>query len=84
MLRDPELSAILDQAARNLNSLELLVRTSGGDDDLGAISPLRQRLEALRIAYRNETNALTRQVIERAIDRRVTMDRRRRAKRRMA
>jgi hypothetical protein len=76
MLRDPELSAILDQAAHNLNSLELLVRTSG-EDDLSAIAPLRQRLEALQIAYRNETNALTRQVIERAIERRVMTDRRR-------
>ena len=83
MLRDPELSAILDQAARNLNSLELLVRTSG-EDDLSATRPLRQRLEALQIAYRDETNALTRQVIERAIDRRVTIDRRRRRTRRMA
>jgi hypothetical protein len=49
MLRDPELSAILDQAARNLNNLELPVRTSG-EDDLSAISPLRHRLEALQIA----------------------------------
>jgi undecaprenyl pyrophosphate synthase len=78
-MRDPELSAILDQAARNLNSLELLVRTSG-EDDLSGINPLRQRLEALRTAYRNETNTLTRQVIERAIDRRVTAERRDRAK----
>jgi hypothetical protein len=83
MMRDPELSAILDQAARNLNNLELLVRTSG-EDDLSAISPLRQRLEALQIAYRNETNVLTRQVLERAIERRVTTDRRRRAKMRTA
>jgi hypothetical protein len=83
MLRDPELSAILDQAARNLNSLELLVRKSG-EDDLSAISPLRHRLEALQIAYRNETNALTRQVIARAIDRRVTSDRRRGATKRTA
>jgi hypothetical protein len=83
MLRDPELSAILDQAARNLNSLELLVRTSG-EDDPSAISPLRQRLEALQVAYRNETNALTLQMIERAIDRRITTDRRRRPKMRTA
>jgi len=83
MLRDPELSAILDQAARNLNSLELLVRTSG-EDDPSAVSPLRHRLEALQIAYRNETNVLTRQVIARAIDRRVTNDRRRRATKRTA
>jgi hypothetical protein len=80
MLLDPELSAILDQAARNLNSLELLVRTAGEDDDLSAIRPLRQRLEALQIAYRNETDALTRQVIEHAIDRRVMNDRRHRRK----
>jgi hypothetical protein len=83
MLSDPELSAILDQAARNLNNLEQLVRTSG-EDDLSAISPLRQRLETLQIAYRNETNALTRQVLERALDRRDTTDRRRPAKMRTA
>jgi len=76
MQRDPELSAILDQAAHNLDSLELLVRTAS-EDDLSAIGPLRQRLEALQTAYRNETNALTRQVIERAIDRRTTNRRRR-------
>jgi len=75
MLRDPELSAILDQAARNLNSLELLVRTSG-ENDLTAINPLRHRLEALQRAYRNETDALTRQVLERAVDRRLTAERR--------
>ena len=78
MQRDPELSAILDQASHNLDSLELLVRSTSADD-LSTIGPLRQRLEALQTAYRNETNALTRQVIERAIDRRTT-DRRRRAK----
>jgi len=83
MLRDPALSAILDQAARNLNSLEVLVRTSG-EDDLSAISPLRQRLEALQVAYMNETNALTRRMIAHAIDRRVTTDRRGRTKRRPA
>ena len=82
MPRDPELSAILDQAARNLNNLELLLRTAG--DDLSPISPLRQRLEALQIAYRNETNVLTCQVLERAIDRRVSTDRRRRAQMRTA
>jgi hypothetical protein len=82
MLRDPELSAILDQAARNLNTLELLVRTTSEQDDLSAIRPLRQRLEQLQIAYRNETDALTRQVIEHAIDRRVTNDRRHRFNRR--
>ena len=82
MQRDPELSAILDQAAHNLDSLELLVR-SASEDDLSAIGPLRKRLEALQTAYRNETNALTRQVIERAIDRR-RADRRRRVKVRTA
>jgi len=82
MPRDPELSAILDQAARNLNTLELLVRTASADDDLSAISPLRRRLEELQTAYRNETDALTRQLIEHAIDRRVTHDRRRRPRRR--
>lgn len=83
MPRDPELSAILDQAARNLNSLEVLVRASG-EENLTGIPPLRERLEALQVAYRNETNVLTRRVIERAIDRRVTTDRRGRTKTRSA
>lgn len=77
MLSDPELSALFDQAARNLYALELLVRAAGERDD-GAIMGLRRRLLALRKAYTVETNELTRQVLAHAVERRLRPDRRRR------
>jgi hypothetical protein len=77
MLSDPELVALLDQASRNLETLELLARRSG-EEGPGASHRLRKRLEALRVAYTQETNALTRQVLRRAVERRVTPDRRQR------
>ena len=77
MLSDPELSALFDQAARNLYALEVLVRASGERDD-GGIMGLRRRLLALRKAYTVETNELTREVLARAVERRLRPDRRRR------
>ena len=92
MLSDPELSALLDQAARNLDTLELLARGlaataddcergpgdrgGSGEDDLSDVDRLRARLQLLKAAYTRETNALTRQVLQREVDRRVTSDRR--------
>ena len=76
MLCDPELAALLDQAARNLDTLELLAY-SAGEEDLGALHDLRDRLAALKAAYTQEANALTREVIKREVERRVTSDRRR-------
>jgi hypothetical protein len=76
MLSDPELSALLAQAARNLDTLETLVRSTG-DDDVAAVVRLRERLEELKRAYKSETDALTRVVLERAVERRATKDRRR-------
>lgn len=78
MLSDPELTALLDQAARNLDTLELLAR-SAGENDLSAIDRLRARLDALKLAYTRETHALTRQVLWREVERRVTGERRNRA-----
>jgi hypothetical protein len=76
MLSDPELSELLDQAARNLDTLEQLAR--GADtDDLAAVARFRERLASLKRAYARETDALTRQVLQRAVERRVTQDRRR-------
>lgn len=69
MLQDPEFSALLDQAARNLDSLELLARSAG--QDARAVERLRERLGALQRAYRLETNAITQQVLRRAVERRV-------------
>ena len=76
MLADPELSELLDQAARNLDTLEQLARSAGGDN-LSVIALLRERLASLKLAYTNETDALTRQVLQRAVERRVMTDRRR-------
>jgi hypothetical protein len=77
MLRDPDLSALLDQAARNLDALEQLAR-SGGEDDVTEIVRVQERLEELKRAYQSETEALTRQVLKGAVERRMTNDRRRR------
>jgi hypothetical protein len=76
MLADPELSELLEQAARNLDTLELLAR-SAREEDPAAIEALRWRLQDLKRAYTSEADALTRVVLKRAIDRRVTADRRR-------
>jgi hypothetical protein len=76
MLSDPELSALLEQARRNLDTLQLLVRTSGASESV-PIQVMRQRLEELKLAYARETDVLTRQVLKRAVERRHTTDRRR-------
>jgi hypothetical protein len=81
MLSDPELAALLNQAARNLHTLELLAR-SAGKGAIAKVGQLRRQLSALKIAYTEETHALTREVLQREVerrevDRRVTVDRRR-------
>lgn len=76
MLSDPALSALLEQARRNLDALQLLVRTGGAGESV-PIEVMRQRLEELKLAYEKETEALTRQVLKRAVERRRTPDRRR-------
>jgi hypothetical protein len=76
MLSDPELSALLDQARRNLDTLQLLVRPGGGSEWV-PLQVTRQRLQALKLAYTSETDALTRQVLKRAVERRQMPDRRR-------
>jgi hypothetical protein len=75
VLRDPELAALLDQAGRNLETLELLAL--GDEAQRTMLESFKKRLEALRAAYARETHALTRKVLKRAIDRRVTPERRR-------
>lgn len=76
MLRDPELAALLDQAARNLETLELLAH-SAHEDDVSSLWELRERLAALKSAYTRETDALTCEVLKREVERRVMVDRRR-------
>jgi hypothetical protein len=74
MQTDPELTALIEQAARNLDALRLLVRQVPGHRD--QMTLLRQRLATLRAAYTEETDVLTRQVLKRAIDRRRGPERR--------
>ena len=75
MLSDPELSALFEQATRNLYTLEVLVRAA---DENGAVpvTRLRKQLQELKRAYTRETHELTRQVLSRAVERRRS-DRRR-------
>ena len=73
MLRDPELAALLDQAKRNLETLELLAHTAV-EPDLAAVHQLRDRLAAVKAAYTRETDVLTRAVLKREVERRSNYD----------
>ena len=75
IVSNPELAALVEQAARNLDTLELLAR-SAGDEPPGVLAELRQRLRALRLAYVRETDALTQFALQRAVERRTSADRR--------
>lgn len=78
MLRDPELAAVIEQALRNVATLELLVKSGGGNPgDAEVIERLRSRLAALKADYTRETDELTRLILQRAIERRRGPDRRR-------
>jgi hypothetical protein len=76
MLRNPRLSALLEQAARNLDTLERLVRIAG-EEGVPPTTGLKERLDNLKTAYRIETDALTHEVLQIEIERRVSADRRR-------
>jgi len=76
MIKDPELAELLDQAARNLKTLELLL----GPGQHSPLEEMQARIDRLREAYTHETNALTRQVLRRAIERRRGIDRRKQAR----
>ena len=71
---DPELEQLIEQAARNLRTLEQLV---GHDHRPDTLLDFQERLQRLKAAYLKETNSLTRQVLRRAIERRTGIDRRR-------
>ena len=77
MLSDPELSALFEQATRNLYTLEVLVRAAD-EKEAVEVTRLRKRLQELKKAYTRETHELTRQVLSRAVERRQRPDRRRR------
>lgn len=74
MARDPELQALIAQAARNLSTLERLVENAQISAD--EIPDLQQRVQRLKQAYLRETDALTRQALKRAVERRAGADRR--------
>ena len=58
MWRDQELSALLDQARRNLDTLELLAqRAQERPEDLADLDRLRDRIAALKASYTLETDA---------------------------
>jgi hypothetical protein len=78
MQTDSNVAALLEQAARNLDTLEQLLRS--GADDASKLEVLRHRLSDLKDAYTRETNALTQQVLRHAIERRCGEDRRRKSK----
>jgi hypothetical protein len=70
---DLELELLIEQAERNLRTLELLV---GRDGRPGTLDDLQERVQQLKSAYLQETNALTRQALKRAVERRAGGDRR--------
>jgi hypothetical protein len=76
-----QLAALIDQAGRNLDTLELLARSVGGVDG-ESLEVLRARLEELRQAYLRETDALTQSVLLAAVERRMSSDRRQEHRRR--
>ena len=76
MLSDPDLSALVEQASRNLYALELLAHAVGQKNS-ESVTSLRKRLQELKAAYKHETDELTRQVLSRAVERRREQDRRR-------
>jgi hypothetical protein len=75
MVSAAELAALIEQAARNLESLELLAR-SLGEGDPNRVKELRERLRELQLACRRETDALTQHVLKDAVERRAFYERR--------
>jgi hypothetical protein len=72
---EDQLAALIEQARRNLDTLELLARNVGGVES-ESVEALRTRLEDLRQAYLRETDALTQSVLLAAVERRMSIDRR--------
>jgi hypothetical protein len=72
---DAQLAALIEQAGRNLDSLELLVGMSSGAET-ETIAAYQARLRDLKRAYHRETNELTLKVLYEAVERRGVPDRR--------
>ena len=75
MVSAAALAALVEQAVRNVESLEALAR-SVGEGDPERFAELRERLRTLQVAYRRETDTLTQHVLKEAVERRASLDRR--------
>jgi hypothetical protein len=62
-MSDPEIAALIEQAARNLHTLELLALRESDEGPM-PVPVLRQRLHDLKLAYIRETDALTRRMLK--------------------
>jgi hypothetical protein len=67
-MSDPEIAALIEQAARNLHTLELIALRERAENPM-PIPVLWQRLHNLKLAYVRETDALTRRVLKGACQR---------------
>jgi hypothetical protein len=74
---DAEIRALIEQAGRNLETLERLAQQLSLGIEQAAVSSFKARLLELHTAYQRETNALTLAVLQQAVERRSTPDRRR-------
>ena len=78
-----QLRGLIEQAGRNLETLELLTRSCEPSGvDRATVASYRTRLQDLQHAYRRETNGLTLIALQQAVERRYGPDRRRVADRR--
>lgn len=73
---DAEILALIEQAGRNLQTLEHLAQQLPPGVEQATVESFRARLFELHAAYRRETNALTLAVLQQAVERRQTPDRR--------
>ena len=74
---DAEIRALIEQAGRNLDTLERLAQQLPRGVEQATVSSFKTRLLELDAAYQRETNALTLAVLQHAVERRSTRDRRR-------
>jgi hypothetical protein len=74
---DAEIRALIEQAGRNLEALERLAQQLPCGIEQATVSSFRTRLLELHAVYQRETNALTLAVLQQAVERRSTADRRR-------
>ena len=72
-MSDPEIAALIEQAARNLHTLELIARRESADGPV-PVRVLWQRLHDLKLAYVRETDALTRRVLKGACARPIVQE----------